>query len=85
MRQAINEGVYITAWTFRNKKGLSTFPRRMEYRGRAYTFMDGLRYQVQKGDSTMQIFDMTDGHTNYRLACDAAQTSWTLVAITEHA
>lgn len=84
-KRAINEGVNITAWYFRNKRGLSTFPRRMEFAGQSYTFRDGLQYLVKKGEAVTQIFDMSDGLANYRLRCDSQQNGWTLVAITEHA
>jgi hypothetical protein len=84
-RHAINEDVTITALAFRNNRDFATLPRRMEYRGSTYTFMNGLQYLIKKGDQILRIFDMTDGTSTYRLRCDDAQTNWTLVAITEHA
>lgn len=84
-RKHINEGVSITAWYFRNRRQLATYPKRMEWGGRSYTFNDGLQYRVSKGGSTTCIFDMTDGSLSYRLQCSADQSDWTLVAITEHA
>lgn len=84
-RTAINEGVNITAWYFRNKRQLSTYPRRMDWGGRSYTFSDGLQYCITKAGSLTRIFDMTDGRNSYRLQCTGADDNWTLVAITEHA
>jgi hypothetical protein len=84
-RTAINENVTITALAFRNNRDFATLPRRMEYRGSSYTFLNGLQYLIKKGDQIMRIFDMTDGAATYRLRCDDQQVNWTLVAITEHA
>jgi hypothetical protein len=84
-RHAINEDVTITALAFRNNRDYATLPKRMEYRGSTYTFMNGLQYLIKKGDQILRIFDMTDGTSTYRLRSNDSQTSWTLVAITEHA
>lgn len=84
-RRTINEGVNITSLSFRSTRDFTTFPKRMEYRGQAYTFLNGLQYLIKKGGEITRIFDMTDGNTSYRLKCNEAQNSWTLVAITEHA
>lgn len=81
-RETINKEVNITAWYFRNKHQLTSFPRRMEYNREEYTFAEGLRYLVQKGKEVVQLFDMTDGDTNYRLKFDPSQEMWTLVSIT---
>lgn len=85
-RKHINEGVSITAWYFRNRRQLATYPKRMEWGGRSYTFSEGLQYSISKAGSTTRIFDMTDGLRGYRLQCSGAdQSDWMLVAITEHA
>lgn len=84
-RRTFNEDVTITSLSFRSTRDFTTFPRRMEFRGQAYTFLNGLQYLIKKGGEVTRIFDMTDGESNYRLKCDAAQHNWTLVAITEHA
>jgi hypothetical protein len=55
----------------------------MEYNGREYTFADGLRFLVQKGQQLTQIFDMSDGSSNYRLKFDDREKLWTLVDISE--
>jgi hypothetical protein len=81
-RETINKEVTITAWTFRNRHQLTSFPKRMEYNRQEYTFAEGLRYLVQKGRSVVQLFDMTDGDTKYRLKFDNNQQIWTLVSIT---
>ena len=84
-RVAINKEVSVTAVYFRGQQrgGLKSFPKRMEYQGQEYTFMEsGLRFLVQKGQQLVQIFDMTDGEANYRLKCDGDR-QWTLVGISE--
>lgn len=81
-RVVIAREVNVPELYFKNEGRLKTFPRRMEFDGREYTFMDGLRYLVQKGQNLIQIFDMTDGARDYRLQFDDAQRSWTLVDMT---
>jgi len=83
-RVTINKEVSVTALYFRNNGNMKSFPKRMEYDGREYTFIEsGLRYLVQKGQQLTQIFDMTDGSTNYRLKFNDADQLWTLVDISE--
>lgn len=81
-RVLISREVNVPEVYFKNEGNLKTFPRRMEFDGRSYTFMDGLRYLVQKGQSLVQVFDMTDGAHDYRLQFDDSQRSWTLVDMT---
>ncbi|HET8671947.1 MAG TPA: hypothetical protein VFM05_15420 [Candidatus Saccharimonadales bacterium] len=83
-RVSINKEVAVTAVYFQNSKELKSFPKRMEFDGREYTFLEsGLRYLVQKGHRLIQIFDMTDGIADYRLRHDSYQNLWTLVDISE--
>src|SRR5262249_54461550 len=74
--------VDITSVYFRKNptnQRLESYPRRMVYGGREYTFVrDGLRYLVQKGQELIRLFDVTNGQTNYRLRVDEAD-HWTLV------
>lgn len=81
-RATINKEVTITAWYFRNRNQLTSYPKRMEYNRQEYTFAEGLRYLVQKGRAVVQLFDMTDGSNKYRLKFDPSQEIWTLVSIT---
>lgn len=83
-RISINKEVSVTALYFRGDRSLKSFPKRMEYNGREYTFMEsGLRYLIHKGHQLTQIFDMTDGMTNYRLKFDNRQQLWTLIDMSE--
>ena len=83
-RVAVNKEVSVTALYFRNSGELKSFPKRMEYNGREYTFAEsGLRLLIQKGQQLVQIFDMTDGMANYRLKFDNRENLWTLVDISE--
>lgn len=87
-RTFINQEVNVTSVYFRStspKRHLKGFPKRMEYQGRQYTFIEsGLRYLVQKGQQLFEIFDMTDGTRDYRLRFDREQRSWTLVGVREN-
>jgi len=83
-RVSINKEVAVTAVYFQNNKELKSFPKRMEFNGREYTFVEsGLRYLVQKGHQLVQVFDMTDGIADYRLRFDSHQKLWTLVDMSE--
>ena len=82
-RVTINREVAVTALYFQNSRELKSFPRRIEFDGQEYTFRDGLRYLVQKGQRLIQIFDMTDGETEYRLKFDTKDQLWTLVDMAE--
>jgi len=78
-RVLIAREVNVPELYFKNEGRLTAFPRRVELDGREYTFMDGLRYLVQKGQQLIQVFDMTDGARDYRLQFDDSRHSWTLV------
>ncbi len=81
-RVNIQREVNVPELYFKNEGRLTAFPRRVELDGREYTFMDGLRYLVQKGHQLIQVFDMTDGARDYRLQFDDGKRSWTLVDMT---
>jgi hypothetical protein len=78
--------IEITSVYFRNnsstdKRHFESFPRRMVYEGREYTFIeDSWRYLVQKGQELVKLFDVSDGQTQYRLRLDPAN-HWTLVGM----
>lgn len=81
-RKTINKEVNVTAVYFRNKNNLKSFPKRMEYDGHEYVFVEsGLQYQIRKNDQELRLFDMTDGSADYRLRFDYKKLTWTLVSI----
>jgi hypothetical protein len=83
-RVTINKEVSVTALYFRNNGHMKSFPKRMEFNGREYTFLEsGLRFLVHKGHQLTQIFDMTDGSSQFRLKFSDRDQLWTLVDITE--
>lgn len=83
-RVAVNKEVAVTAMYFRHDTQFKSFPKRMEYDGREYTFLEsGIRYLISKGQGLIQLFDMTDGDANYRLKFDTRELTWTLVNITD--
>ncbi len=82
-RITVSKEVFIPELYFTNDgPNIKSYPRRMEYEGREYTFMDGLRYLVRKGQQLIQVFDMTDGSRDYRLQFNNSERSWTLVDMT---
>ena len=74
--------IQITSVTFHNNHDshqLESYPRRMVYEGREYTFTElGMRYLIKKGQQFVKLFDVSDGQTQYRLRCEA-DNHWTLV------
>ena len=81
-RVVINQEVSVPEVYFKSEGQLKSYPRRMEYAGHEYTFLDGLKYLVHKGARAIQVFDMTDGARDYRLLFNMGEQSWTLVDMT---
>ncbi len=82
--QAINQEVTVTSVYFRPGRDIKGYPKRMEYKGREYTFVEsGLRCLIKKGQQLFEIFEMTDGCRDYRLKFDPAAHIWTLVGTRE--
>lgn len=80
-RVEINEQVQVTVMGF--KKNLAAYPRRMEYKGATYDFIDaGLRCLVRQGNRIAEIITLSDGLANYRLRSDNHGGSWTLLSVT---
>lgn len=76
----INSPVDVTAMSF--GKDLRAYPRRMEYGGTTYNFIDaGLRTVVRKGERIAQVLTMSDGVSNFCLRSDSRGSSWTLLSI----
>jgi hypothetical protein len=76
----INSPVDVTAMGF--GKNLQAYPRRMEYGGTTYDFIDaGLRTVIKKGERIAQILTMSDGARNFCLRSDNHGGSWTLLSI----
>lgn len=79
-RITINEEVAITKLGF--KKNLAAYPRRMEFRGSIYEFIDaGLRCLVGNGEQKAEIITLSDGQSFYRLRSDNHGGNWTLLSI----
>lgn len=79
-RVTINEQVAITKLGF--KKNLATYPRRMEFRGNIYEFIDaGLSCLVRTGEQMAHIVTLSDGQAMYRLRSDNHGGNWTLLSI----
>lgn len=77
---AINEQVAVTQVGF--KKNLSAYPRRMEFRGSVYEFIDaGIRCLVRRGSQLSEIITLTDGRSEFRLRSDNRGGDWTLLSI----
>ncbi len=63
-------------------KNLSAYPRRIEFQGTIYEFLDaGLRCLVRSGSQVAEIITMTDGMQQFRLRTDNRGGNWTLLSI----
>lgn len=83
-RLIVNKEVTVTSLYFRPGRDIKGYPKRMEYEGREYTFLEsGLRCLIKKGQQLFEIFEMTDGAWNYRLKFDTGAHIWTLIGMSE--
>lgn len=79
-RVNINEEIAVTKMGF--KKDLTAYPRRMEFRGSVYDFIDaGLRCLVRSGEQIAEIITVSDGNSLYRLRSDNHGGNWMLLSI----
>lgn len=75
----INTPVAITAIGF--GRDMQSYPRRMEYGGTTYNFIDaGLRTIIRRGERITQFLTMSDGVRDYQLRHDRGDL-WTLLSI----
>lgn len=76
----INTPVAVTALGF--GRGMRAYPRRIEYDGISYNFVDaGIRLVVRSGERIAEILTMSDGERSYRLRTDSLSHGWTLLSI----
>jgi hypothetical protein len=79
-RKDINLPVTVTAVGFR--KNLVAYPRRIEFNGNTYNFIDaGLRCLVRSGTKIAEIFTLSDGVSEYCLKSENNDGRWTLLSI----
>lgn len=78
----VNQEVTINSVYFKQKQGIETFPKQMEFAGKIYTFKnDGWRFLIHKGEAIIKIFTVSDDQANYRLRLDPTESRWTLLDI----
>lgn len=81
MKTPINEIVIVTAMGFRKSKNLVAYPRKMEFRGATYNFVDaGLRCLMSCGGYIAEFLTLSDGTVDYHLRHDV-KGGWTLLSI----
>jgi hypothetical protein len=85
-KKVVNQKVDVTALYFsKTKTGLKSYPKRIEYGGKSFTFIEsGLQIIVSSGQKIVQLFQMTDGSSDYSLRHDVEQHVWTLTTITQN-
>ena len=82
VQQFINKEVSVNSMFFSGRGNFRSFPREITYDNQQVTFVEsGMRYLLQKGHKMVQLFDMSDGHSNYRLQYDTQEYTWTLLKI----
>lgn len=81
--KVLNKEVTVNAVSFKGRGKFRSFPKQITIDTEEVTFVEtGMRYLLQKGQSVVQLFDMSDGHKNYRLQFDTDNFTWTLLNIT---
>ncbi len=84
MNTPVNQTIEITSLAFsrsRKTPQLESFPRRMVWEDREYTFIElGMHFLVKKGQDLIRLFDVSDGQNDFRLKCDN-DNHWTLVSM----
>lgn len=75
---SINSPVSITAIGF--GRGMEAIPRRMEWDGRTYQFIDrGIRVVARRGESVMSTVTMGDGERSFCLRQNGRE--WMLLSV----
>jgi hypothetical protein len=78
----INKEVLVNSVYFRGNSSFKRFPKEITYNNEQVTFVEsGMRYLLLKGQTIIQLFDMSDGSKNYRLKFDTKEMTWTLLKI----
>lgn len=78
----INKEVAVNAFTFKGKGKFRSIPKQITIDTEEVTFVEtGMHYLLQKGQSMVQLFDMSDGHRNYRLQFDSSNFTWKLLRV----
>lgn len=78
MNKSINSPVSVTAIGF--GRNMQAYPRRMEWRGRTYCFIDrGIRATIRRGETVWNTVTMSDGNQNFCLRAEGG--SWTLLSV----
>ncbi len=78
---AINQIVNVNSFYFKDTSAnqrLKTYPKAVEFGNTTISFLDGLQYLIHEGKRIIQLFDMTDGRTIFRLKFEDDQ--WTLIS-----
>lgn len=74
----MKNNVQITAVGF--GRNMITLPKRMEWHGKTYTFIDGgIRVTMKSGDIITNIFNLSDGRQTFRL--QQRGNIWTLLGV----
>ncbi len=76
----MNKEIDVRSFYFgRGDRGIHCFPKSIELEGRQLDFVEGLRCLVKRGPNLLQIFNMTDGRSQYRLSFEPEQRVWKLL------
>lgn len=77
----MNQEVNVISYYFTGGEQYRFFPRVIEFEGRQLNFVEnGLRCLVKKGQELVQIFNMTDGLSLYRLSFEPGSRTWKLLS-----
>ncbi|MCX6724948.1 MAG: hypothetical protein NTX80_00135 [Candidatus Saccharibacteria bacterium] len=82
MNQTINKQISVLSYYFSSGNCARFFPKKIEFEGSELDLIEsGLRCLVKKGQSFIQIFNMSDGNNEYRLSFEPDNREWTLLSM----
>ena len=82
MNQSVNKQISVLSYYFSNGNCAKFFPSRIEIDGKELDLIEaGIRCLVKKGQSFIQIFNMSDGKNQYKLSFEPDNRHWTLIGM----
>ena len=81
MKNSVEKNVNVLAYYFKaNGPKLNGFPKKIEFDGRVIEFIEnGLQSLSEQGQRIVQIFEMSDGQSNYKIEFDDEKNDWKLI------
>jgi len=81
MKNSVEKNINVIAYYFKaSGPKLSGFPKKIELDGKVIEFIEnGLQSLSEQGHRIVQIFEMSDGRSNYKIEFDDENNDWKLI------